>query len=535
MSFFRAVFALLLCTNLALAQGAGNQRYTILSSGSFPASGANLADLWFSKNKYFIPGSGAVANTRTGPEECVDASGNWSQAATTQSCITNLGVSNWEARTNSPRNNTMQGAVAGSPGTPPTNWAINGVPTGVSYTINSVGIQNGVNVISITFTGTNTSGGNAFIAIMFEAVNSIPASYGQTWSISDFLQTSGLTQVGWGLRVEEINSSGTFLTQSGNLALGTPATFTRESGSYTLVSPTVAFVTAFTGNAVLANGASIAQTLIIGWPQLELNPNITSSVASATVNAGGTLYTPSSSGSVTWSGTGCTTNPVLNVTTSVGGVINAVTSVATAGVCGASTFPSSSATTWTDGTGLGTGSGASFNLTPTNNAAQAFATAPILTTTVAVTRPADKISLTVPTCNAGGSILAVATPVSPTTYTPFEFPASLDDGTTANRITLNRDAGIYFFQEIAAAGPNGGVIPSGTWAANTQAKFAGAAPPNLILSVANNTASARQTATGFVPGLTTLRIGNGNTAANNFNGVISRVEAGCGSPGLINN
>ena len=79
-----------------------------------------------------------------------------------------------------------------------------------------------------------------------------------------------------------------------------------------------------------------------------------------TVAAGGSGYV-GASGTMTWTGPGCSSSPVLNVTAS-GGAITAVSSVASAGQCIVSTPPTASAQ-WTPGGGLSGGSGAKFNTT----------------------------------------------------------------------------------------------------------------------------------------------------------------------------
>lgn len=85
-------------------------------------------------------------------------------------------------------------------------------------------------------------------------------------------------------------------------------------------------------------------------------------VSAAAVNTGGSGFT-GTSGTLTWAGSGCDTNPVLNVT-AAGGIVTAVSSVGTAGRC--TTLPASAGTTWTAGGGLSGGSGASFTLTATS-------------------------------------------------------------------------------------------------------------------------------------------------------------------------
>jgi hypothetical protein len=73
-----------------------------------------------------------------------------------------LGLLVEEARTNLVRNNTMVGAVAGSPGTPPTNgWVITNNATYTSSIIGT-GIENGINYIDIQYViaaGAAASGG----------------------------------------------------------------------------------------------------------------------------------------------------------------------------------------------------------------------------------------------------------------------------------------------------------------------------------------------------------------------------------------
>lgn len=95
------------------------------------------------------------------------------------------------------------------------------------------------------------------------------------------------------------------------------------------------------------------------WPMWAFN----ASVASATVtpSTGGTGYGASATGTMTWSGSGCNVDPVLNVTSNSSGVITTVNSVTTAGSC-VNTLPLATATTWTAGGGLSAGSGAAFTL-----------------------------------------------------------------------------------------------------------------------------------------------------------------------------
>jgi hypothetical protein len=104
-----------------------------------------------------------------------------------------------------------------------------------------------------------------------------------------------------------------------------------------------------------------AQIWTDAFPMGTVIMQVSSSIAgSVTVHSAGSGFT-GASGTMTWSGLGCSTNPVLNVTAS-GGAITGVSSVANGGVCNSS-WPSSTATTWTAGGALSGGSGAAFNMT----------------------------------------------------------------------------------------------------------------------------------------------------------------------------
>ena len=85
-----------------------------------------------------------------------------------------------------------------------------------------------------------------------------------------------------------------------------------------------------------------------------------SAIGAAVTATNGTGWNASSSGTETWAGAGCATPPVLNVAISAGGVPS-VTSIATPGSC--QQWPYYGATTWTP-SGIGSGSGASFALSP---------------------------------------------------------------------------------------------------------------------------------------------------------------------------
>jgi hypothetical protein len=81
--------------------------------------------------------------------------------------------------TNSIRNNSMQGAVVGSPGTLPTNWNRN--TAGISSSIVGIGIEAGIDYVDIRFSGTSVTAGGTTIYGNAEPNGSVAAAPGQTW------------------------------------------------------------------------------------------------------------------------------------------------------------------------------------------------------------------------------------------------------------------------------------------------------------------------------------------------------------------
>ena len=94
---------------------------------------------------------------------------------------TPLGLSDWEARTNGIRNNTIVGASAGTPGTAPTNWSIfNG---GGTVTINEIGTENGIDFIEVRFNGTPSG----VPSISMDTTTDIDALTTEIWTISAYM------------------------------------------------------------------------------------------------------------------------------------------------------------------------------------------------------------------------------------------------------------------------------------------------------------------------------------------------------------
>jgi hypothetical protein len=185
-----------------------------------------------------------------------------------------LGLLVEEQRTNSIRNNTMVGAVAGTPGTVPTNWSV-AAAAGLTTNVIGTGTSQGVTYVDLQVTG--TSNATSYI-LAFDATTQIAATAGQSWSWSSWLafvsgSLSDISTVSADFR--ESNSGGTQLA-AGTVALSTlTSNLVRLSATRVLSEATTAFVQPRL-RLTITNGAAIDITLRIGLPQLEQGAFVTS-------------------------------------------------------------------------------------------------------------------------------------------------------------------------------------------------------------------------------------------------------------------
>ena len=196
-----------------------------------------------------------------------------------------LGLLIEESRINSIRNNTMIGAVAGTPGTLPTNWIHTQPFDGISREVVATGTTNGIAWIDLRYSGTASTGGSqAFIT--FDSMMVIAALQNQVWTPSAYIALSGGSTSGvstLAFRHRYYNAVGAALTATDTSilsALGS-STLTRVNGNAATATDAITAWTVFGIFGDLTNGAEIDITIRIGLPQLELGAFATSAIATS--------------------------------------------------------------------------------------------------------------------------------------------------------------------------------------------------------------------------------------------------------------
>jgi len=295
-----------------------------------------------------------------------------------------------------------------------------------------------------------------------------------------------------------------------------PFIFTLAGGA------TTAFVQPLLGLAV-TSGQAIDITLRIGWPQIEQGASVTSPIstgntilASAAVVGGGTSYTNGDVLTVV-GGTLNTVAATLNVTGVSGGVITSV-SVNNAG--NYRRFPTNPVSV----TG-GTGTGATFNLTPTVN-------------TAAVMRNADGVTALLTLANAF-TMRASGTPDCPLAFGSRQYILNASDGIgTNNRLSMFRDLTTGFptyLNVVGGTGQGTQTIVSSAWAQSVQGKIAARDNGSADQAGCFNGGVIKTSATSVPSGLIQLQIGGAGTTY--WNGLIDRVTVypsyGVPNSGLI--
>ncbi|MFO0204071.1 MAG: hypothetical protein ACK528_13180, partial [Alphaproteobacteria bacterium] len=164
-----------------------------------------------------------------------------------------------ESRTNSIRNNTMVGAVAGTPGTLPTNWSTFTTLTGLTREVVGTGTENGITYIDIRLSGTPSAAGG--YVIYEETPTGVAALQNQTWTISQYVKLQAGTLSGISLvrlYFQENNSGGGYLTEQ-QTTITNPKSASlssqRASATRTLTNASTAFLSG--GLTLSLSGAAI--------------------------------------------------------------------------------------------------------------------------------------------------------------------------------------------------------------------------------------------------------------------------------------
>lgn len=193
-----------------------------------------------------------------------------------------------QSRSSSIRNSYGQGAVAGTPGTIPTNWIVFPL-AGLTQTIVGVGVESGIDYLDFKVSGSTTG---TSINIYFDSTSGIAAANGQVWTNSVFLKLVGgsftnVTAVALACNMRDAAVSSLGTVASSSFISSITSVLTRSPpGTVTLNQATTAFqvpILTFT----LTNGVAVDFTLRIGWPQSELNSVSTSPIRTSSVGRSG--------------------------------------------------------------------------------------------------------------------------------------------------------------------------------------------------------------------------------------------------------
>jgi len=183
-------------------------------------------------------------------------------------------------RTNSIRNSSMVGAVAGTPGTLPTNWAFNN-DAGLTRTIVGIGVENGLPYFDVRFNGTATS--TFSIEFRAEQPTQIAALTGQAWSHSVYMRSISSVAPPSSIQIGMYErTSGGSAISSGASTISLTSSLQRFTFNRTLSGgATVAFVQPYVAFSV-NNATAYDFTIRIAAPQMELGAYATTWIPTTT-------------------------------------------------------------------------------------------------------------------------------------------------------------------------------------------------------------------------------------------------------------
>lgn len=184
------------------------------------------------------------------------------------------------------RNNSWQGASAGTPGTAPTNWTITCNGNGLSTSIANPGsLQNNIDYGDIRIFG--TTGSTAECDIFYEVSNFQASSNNDSWVHSSFLQLIGGTNANISTIEQDIGmytAANAFIAFRGSgqnlFSSLSPTAFLRPNDRLLVNQATTGFVTPVLRVIPSGSGVAVDITIRIGLPQLEFGSSATSVVRS---------------------------------------------------------------------------------------------------------------------------------------------------------------------------------------------------------------------------------------------------------------
>ena len=270
--------------------GFGTRRAALRKRGSAGSGAgsngvsATSFNLYSASSQAALPSGWSIA--RSTQATYFDGSGSLQMAASDIARMTHepasgapLGLLIEPASVNEIRNNTMLGAVIGSPGTLPSNWSGVTSLNGLDREIVGSGTANGITYIDIRYSGTTTGSFVGAVLLNFESSTQVPASSGQTWTTSAYVAL-----VGGSLANISAMAISTFGTSSGGGLLEKKGQSFTPTAAWTRISATHILGNGSTAHALPAfeitipTGVTVDFTLRIGLPQIEQADMATSSI-----------------------------------------------------------------------------------------------------------------------------------------------------------------------------------------------------------------------------------------------------------------
>lgn len=184
------------------------------------------------------------------------------------------------ASTNLMRNSVAQGAVAGTPGTMPTNWSVFTGGNGVSSAVVGSGVEDGIPYVDVRFFGTPTASNALGVYTGINAAG-YPAAFNDVWTYSYCMRLVGgsLANLGFASWIWFQPGNGN-LPSIAVVPTNAPLRTQRNTITRTLTNAgTTAVFTQIRSNYF--TGQTIDVTLRIGLPQLEKAERASSFIATA--------------------------------------------------------------------------------------------------------------------------------------------------------------------------------------------------------------------------------------------------------------